>query len=64
MLTICLKYNLYKCMHSQCQDTEDQTSLVLQWTGVCLPMQGDTGSNPGLGRSTCHGAAKPMPHSY
>ena len=25
---------------------------------------GDMGSNPGPGRSTCHGAAKPMPHNY
>ena len=26
-------------------------SLVTQWLRVCLPMQGTTGSSPGLGRS-------------
>ena len=26
-------------------------SLVAQWLGVCLPVQGDTGSSPGLGGS-------------
>ena len=26
-------------------------SLVVQWLRICLPMQGDTGSSPGLGRS-------------
>ena len=26
-------------------------SLVAQWLRVCLPMQGDTGSSPGLGGS-------------
>ena len=26
-------------------------SLVAQWLRICLPMQGDTGSSPGLGRS-------------
>ena len=25
---------------------------------------GDTGSSPGLGRSTCRGATKPMRHNY
>ena len=25
---------------------------------------GDTGSSPGPGRSTCHGATKPVCHNY
>ena len=28
-----------------------RASLVAQWLRICLPMQGDTGSSPGLGRS-------------
>ena len=64
MLTICLKYNLYVCMHSQGQDTEDRTSLVLQWIGVCLPMQATGVQTLGWQDSTCHGATKPISHDY
>ena len=40
------------------------TSLVEQWLGICLPMQGTwvqslVGEDP-----TCHAATKPMCHNY
>ena len=32
-------------------DLSFQTSLVVQWLRICLPITGDTGSSPGPGRS-------------
>ena len=37
---------------SCCEDKpRSRTSLVVRWLRICLPMQGNTGSIPGLGRS-------------
>ena len=43
---------------------KNRASLVAQWLGVCLPMQGTrvralVGEDP-----TCRGAAGPVSHSY
>ena len=41
-----------------------ETSLVVQWLSICLPMQGT--QVPSLVRedSTCRGASKPVSHNY
>ena len=40
------------------------TSLVVQWLGVCLPIQGTRVRALVWEDPTCHGAAKPMCHKY
>lgn len=42
-----------------------QTSPVVQWIGICLPMQGDTGLIPSLGKfHICWGTPKPKSQNY
>ena len=41
-----------------------ETSLVLQWLRVCLPMQGTWVRSLVQQDSTCCGAAKPVCHNY
>ena len=43
---------------------ELRTSLVVQWIGICLPMQGTWVPSLVQGDSTWHGAAEPMSHNY
>ena len=38
------------------------TSLVVQWLGICLPMQGTRVQALVREDPTCHGAPKPMRH--
>ena len=38
--------------------------LVVQWLGICLPMQGTWIRALGQKVPTCHGASKPMHHNY
>ena len=46
------------------RSSNNWTSLVAQWLRIRLPMLGDTGSNPGPGRSHVLGATKPVRHNY
>ena len=39
------------------------TSLVVQWLRICLLMQGDTGSIPGLGTNSPHVTEQLSPHT-
>ena len=39
-------------------------SLVVQWLGIRLPMQGTRVRAPVREDPTCRGAARPMSHSY
>ena len=39
-------------------------SLVAQWLGVCLPMQGTRVRALVWGDPTCRGAARPVNHNY
>ena len=41
-----------------------QTSLVVQWLGVLLPMQGTQVRALVREYPTCHGATKPVCHNY
>ena len=40
------------------------TSLVAQWLGIRLPVQGTQVPSLVRGDPTCHGATKPMRHNY
>ena len=40
------------------------TSLVAQWIGICLPMQGTWFQSLVQEDPTRHGASKPMVHNY
>ena len=44
-------------------DLHIRTSLVVQWIGICLPMQGTQVRSFVLEDSTCHGANKPVGHN-
>ena len=44
--------------------TSFKTSLVVQWLRIHLPMQGTWVQSLAQKDSTCHGAARPMHHSY
>ena len=54
-----------------CKQTQDQagiesllgTSLVVQWLGICLPMQGTLVRSLVREDPTCCGATRPM-HNY
>ena len=46
------------------QKTEKRTSLVVQWLGVCLPIQGTQVQSPVQEDSLCHRATKPMHCNY
>ena len=39
-------------------------SLVVQWLGIRLPMQGTWVRAPVREDPTCHGAARPVSHNY
>ena len=41
-----------------------QASLVVQWLGVCLPVQGTRVQALVWGDPTCRGATRPMSHNY
>ena len=41
-----------------------QTSLVVQWLRICLPMQGIWVQSLAQEDSMCLGEAKPMYHNY
>ena len=41
-----------------------RASLVVQWLGVCLPMQGTRVRAPVREDPTCRGAARPVSHNY
>ena len=41
-----------------------RASLVVQWLGVCLPMQGTRVRALVWEGPTCHGATKPVSHNY
>ena len=43
---------------------ESGTSLVAQWLGVCLPMQGTRVRSLVREDPTCRGADKPVRHNY
>ena len=40
-----------------------RSSLVVQWSRLCLPMQADIGSIPGLGISSGEGNGNPLYYS-
>ena len=42
----------------------DRASLVAQWLRICLPMQGTRVRALVWEDPTCHGATKPVSHSY
>ena len=42
----------------------ERASLVVQWLGICLPMQGTRVRALGQEDSTCRGAAEPVRHNY
>ena len=46
------------------QTSEAQTSLVVQWLRICLPIQGTRVRALVRGDPTCHGATKPVHHNY
>ena len=41
-----------------------RASLVVQWLGIRLPMQGTRGQALVWEDPTCHGATKPVHHNY
>ena len=41
-----------------------ETSLVVQWIGICLPVQGTRTQSLVQRHSMCYGATKPMCHKY
>ena len=41
-----------------------ETSLVVQWSRICLPMQGTRVQSLAWEDPTCRGATKPMHHNY
>ena len=46
------------------QNEPSWASLVAQWLGVCLPMQGTWVRALVQEDPTCHGATKPVHHNY
>ena len=46
------------------QNAEDWASLVAQWLGIRLPMQGTRVRAPVREDPTCRGATKPVSHNY
>ena len=46
------------------KETVVQTSLVIQWLRICLPVQGTWIQSLAQEDSTCLGATKPMCHNY
>ena len=44
--------------------TSDRASLVVQWLGVCLLMQGTRVRALVWEDPTCHGAIRPVSHNY
>ena len=48
--------------HFALQGYFPSTSLVVQWIGICLPMQGTRVQSLVLGDSTWHGATNPVHH--
>ena len=46
------------------QEPEFQTSLIVQWMGICLPVQGTQVQSLVREDSTCCAATQPMPHNH
>ena len=46
------------------EEFRERASLVAQWLGICLPMQGTRVRALVREDPTCRGAAKPMRHNY
>ena len=61
--------NLYEVTPKQAPGTNDKiteagASLVAQWLGICLPMQGTRVRALVWEDPTCRGATKPVRHNY
>ena len=62
-----LIYSYVKCLtdlYNSFKKDQGRASLVAQWLGVCLPMQGTRVRALVWEDPTCRGAAKPVSHSY
>ena len=46
------------------KERKKEASLVAQWLGVCLPVQGTRVRALVWEDPTCHGATKPVCHNY
>ena len=64
--TICTKKTLHEKRSSYLEKQEDRSraSLVAQWLGICLPMQGTRVRALVWEDPTCHGATGPVSHNY
>ena len=54
----------HKCLKTSDEEKVFRTSLVMQWLGIRLPMQGTRVRAPVREDPTCQGATKPLRHNY
>ena len=52
------------CTYREAMIKTDRTSPVVQWVGICLPMQGTRIQSLIWEDSTCCGTTKPQRHNY
>ena len=57
------RYNLLRLKQDEKENTNG-ASLVAQWLGIHLPMQGTRVRAPVQEAPTCRGAATPLSHNY
>ena len=55
--------NIQHPYYASLKSFTEQTSLVVQWLKICLPMQGMQVRSLVGKDSTCHGATKPVGHN-